>query len=301
MRLISILVLFFGFQFFFSNFAFGAGLVPCVGDAECTVCDLQKLAGNIINTLIILGTMVATLLFVYAGILYVFSPANPGNIGKAHKIFLSTLWGFVTILSSWLIVNLIMSTLFNSDDFGNWNSVLCNKPSSFSQNENVAGLNTTPSSQGTNTSGTSQTTSQTTGSTSSGGKVLTDQEARSKLSGNITTWESAPGKTSFEGIQQTTIEGVNALSLASKVPRGEFVITGAVDKGGPHAEGTYSHENGYKVDVDDRYAISQYIQNNFKESGTTSEGWKKYTTTINGMNVTAVRETTHWDISFIPK
>ncbi len=102
-----------------------ASIVPCRGGEECTVCDLQKLAANVVNTLIILGTMVATLLFVYAGILYVFSPANPGNIGKANGIFKSTLFGFVIILSAWLIVDIVMKSLYSGEMGKDWNAILC--------------------------------------------------------------------------------------------------------------------------------------------------------------------------------
>jgi Transglycosylase SLT domain/Type IV secretion system pilin len=111
-----------------------AQIVPCgdVGSSnggaprgvECDVCDLQILAGNIINYFVIIMTVVAALLFVNAGVLYIFSPANPANIAKAHKIFTSTLVGLVIILGAWLIISTVMSAVYDTS-FGDWKTDLC--------------------------------------------------------------------------------------------------------------------------------------------------------------------------------
>jgi hypothetical protein len=130
---LTLVFLGFGFE---THFVDAAGIVPCGnGDGasldangfisdECSLCDLQILAVRFVNFVILLATAVSALLFTNAGFLYVMSPANPGNIAKAHHLFINTLVGFVVILAAWLIVNLAMSLLL-SPTFGDWKNVLC--------------------------------------------------------------------------------------------------------------------------------------------------------------------------------
>jgi len=116
-----------------------AQLVPCgTSDAvtggfladECRFCDLQVLAMNVLNFLVLISAVVAALLFLNAGILYIMSSANPGNIAKAHKIFGSALVGMIIIFAAWLIINQIMIILYHGSplsSIGDWNTILdCN-------------------------------------------------------------------------------------------------------------------------------------------------------------------------------
>ena len=105
------------------------GLVPCgngegVSFVECSICDLQVLAIKVMKWFITIAVVVATALFVNAGVLYVLSPSNPGNIAKAHHLFFATLIGMIVIFSAWMIVNTIMVVLYN-DTFGVWNGIIC--------------------------------------------------------------------------------------------------------------------------------------------------------------------------------
>ena len=86
-----------------------------------------SLAMRILNFLVMISAVVAALLFVNAGVLYVMSSANPGNIAKAHKIFTSTLVGAVIIFASWLLINTVMSSLVDrgNSSFTGWNNLLC--------------------------------------------------------------------------------------------------------------------------------------------------------------------------------
>jgi hypothetical protein len=77
----------------------------------CQLCDLVKLARNIINFSIAFSVIVATLLFAYAGFMYFTAASSPDNIKKAHGIFTKTLGGIVIILASWLVINLLMITV----------------------------------------------------------------------------------------------------------------------------------------------------------------------------------------------
>lgn len=285
----------------------GAGIVECGNSdsAECTLCDLQKTATNVVEFIITLATVMATLLFVNAGILYVLSPANPGNIAKAHRLFTNTLIGFILILSSWLIVSLIMSTLYNSS-FGTWNNVFC---SGGSTGGNVAGTEgDTP--EGGTTGGTADSGATGDGATGGTGGVsvvppasgtLSEAEARDALADNVTI---SPLVTSLDGSQATTINGLNSMADASGVPKDGIVMTSGTDLPGAHSEtGTYSHINGYKVDIDDNNAaFNNYITSNFTQTGVRegAYGGPIYTGTINGKKVEAVKESRAWDITFFP-
>ena len=64
--------------------AFAAGvipnsLVPCDGP-NCDACALTSLGQNVINIFVYLAGAFATIMFAYAGILYVTSASNPGQI-----------------------------------------------------------------------------------------------------------------------------------------------------------------------------------------------------------------------------
>lgn len=103
-------------------------LVTCGdrGQAMCNVCNLVGLAQNVLNFFVFFSTLVAALLFVNAGVLYLFSPSNPGNVSKAHRIFTNTLVGMLIILTSWLVVGTVMTNLYGQEGtWGPWNRILC--------------------------------------------------------------------------------------------------------------------------------------------------------------------------------
>lgn len=257
---------------------------------ECSVCHLQVLAMNILNFIVSTSVLIAALMFLHAGTLYVLSSTNTGNIARAHRIFTVTLTGLIIILSAWLIVNIIMSTFYNTAQFGRWDTVLCTPTG-------TTGGPTPPPQQ-------PPTTPPTTGE-----GTLSEEEARAALEGRVGIWESRPGATTFDGIQQTTIDGVLWMADDSGLNRSQMIITGAVDGDEYHAEGTYSHGNGYKIDLEDTPEMNNYIESTFTQDGY-RDGNPRYVTTINGRPVEAVHELdgrrpdvagqreVHWDITF---
>lgn len=121
-------------------------LVPCGNDishgtdanyiwywGECDICDLTRLAMNVLNFLIVISIAFAALLFANAGFLYITSPGNSGNIARAHKIFTSALIGIVLILAAYLLIDTVMRILISGDlgveaniqGYGPWNEILC--------------------------------------------------------------------------------------------------------------------------------------------------------------------------------
>jgi hypothetical protein len=94
---------------------------------ECNTCGLVTLAKNLIDIAVFLAVVVATLMFVYAGVLYLFAAANPGNISKAHTIFWDVLLGLVAILAAWMVIDVVMKVLYGDgpQGWGPWNQIIC--------------------------------------------------------------------------------------------------------------------------------------------------------------------------------
>ncbi|KAG8740205.1 hypothetical protein FRC10_004606 [Ceratobasidium sp. 414] len=94
------------------------------------------------------------------------------------------------------------------------------------------------------------------------GHHMTQAEAEAALqpygikaasSGGCTN-KSNPRCTSYDGILSGTIYGVILLYLDTGCP---ITITGGTEAG--HAHGTYSHENGYKVNLRKNDCLNKYL------------------------------------------
>jgi hypothetical protein len=127
---------------------------------------------------------------------------------------------------------------------------------------------------------------------------LSQGQAASQLSSAGITWSSSGGCTtrsnstctSFDQINQETVSGVITFKQASGCA---VTITGGTEVG--HSDGTYSHYNGYKVDVSPTTCVSNHITSTYSYSGTRSDGAEMYTAPSG--NVYA-RESNHWDITY---
>lgn len=103
-----------------------AGLVPCGGfddngtlEPACDFSHLVLMAERIIDFLLYTIAMpLAAVAFAYAGFLYLTAGPNPGNVGKAKKIFLNVLWGLIIALAAWLIVNTLLVGVSVDDGTG---------------------------------------------------------------------------------------------------------------------------------------------------------------------------------------
>ena len=127
---------------------------------------------------------------------------------------------------------------------------------------------------------------------------LSDASAASQLaasgisrssSGGCTT-RSVSTCTSYEQINQETVSGIKTFRSISGCA---ITITGGTEVG--HASGTYSHYNGYKVDISVTTCVSNYITSHYAYSGTRSDGTPLYTAPSG--NVYA-KEGSHWDITY---
>ncbi|MDQ2836844.1 MAG: hypothetical protein M3Y42_17720 [Actinomycetota bacterium] len=108
-------------------------------------------------------------------------------------------------------------------------------------------------------------------------------------SGNCTT-RSNSTCTSYDQINQSTVSGVITLKHASGCA---INITGGTEVG--HASGTYSHYNGYKVDVAHNSCIDNYIHSAFSKIGNRSDGYPQWEASSGNIYCD---EGTHWDIVY---
>ena len=125
---IKILTFVFGSMILASSFfilpklSFAAGLVPSCNTKVDTVnggftdpCNFDRLidlVNNVINFILIdLVTPIFALIMVYVGYLYLSDMGSAENKGKAKKILIKSVAGFVIALAAWLVIKTILTTL----------------------------------------------------------------------------------------------------------------------------------------------------------------------------------------------
>lgn len=96
-------------------------IVPC--NDNCTVCDFWHLGSNIINFITFnLALPIASLLFIVAGVIFLFAGGNENTVTRARGIFVNTFIGLVIIFSSWLIIDTFIKTVAKSEFSAAWES-----------------------------------------------------------------------------------------------------------------------------------------------------------------------------------
>jgi hypothetical protein len=131
-------------------------------------------------------------------------------------------------------------------------------------------------------------------------QFLTQDEAEELLSAEGITWSSS-GRctdrnnrrcTSFDNIRQNTINGIISFARGSGC---DIVITGGSETGHSGGPNSYSHWNGFKVDIKITPCVDAYITGNFASIGRRSDGAAQYRSAAG--NIYA-REGNHWDILY---
>jgi hypothetical protein len=127
---------------------------------------------------------------------------------------------------------------------------------------------------------------------------LTQSQAASQLRSAGVTWSSSGNCTdrynstctSFEQINQSTVSGVITLKRASGCA---INITGGTEVG--HASGTYSHWNGYKVDIARSTCNDGWIRGTYTYIGLRGDGYPMYQAASGNVYT---NEGSHWDIVY---
>lgn len=120
-------------------------------------------------------------------------------------------------------------------------------------------------------------------------KKLSHSQATAKLRAAGIKWTSSGGCsdrntatcTSFTQVREETINGAITLKRACGC---DVTITGGTETG--HASGTYSHWNGYKLDMRKASGLNGYITRTFTRISNRSDGAKRYK--ANSGNIYAV-------------
>ena len=280
------------------------------GAVPCQACDLVKLADNLLRFGVMFSVFAASVMFAYAGVLYVSASANKGNIDSAKNIFSSVFIGLLLVLGAWLIIDLGMR-VFTHKPLTFWTSIQCETlvlsgngisyvPNGNSQSVEPAGTGTTPpvvvaSGQLTHKQAMDQLAA---ACTNNGACVdVTSTAGAGGVSGTC----SGVGCTNLTGIRQTTID--QAISL-SKQCGCRVTITGATEQDAGHSTSgaEVSHVNGFKIDIAPTPKIDSIIENNYTYIGTSggAHGGPQYRDKC-GNIYTKELGFNHWDIAVISK
>ncbi len=104
---------------------FGPIIPEACRTCACGFAGVLAIIQNVVNFMIAIAIMFATIIMVWAGGLYVLSATNPESRSTANKMLINAAVGLLIVLSAWLIVDFVMKTLYKNDsEFGPWNSIL---------------------------------------------------------------------------------------------------------------------------------------------------------------------------------
>lgn len=103
--------------FFLPLFTFAQSqIVPsCGDDNRCGYCDLLQLGENIIVFIIRFAVIIAVLMIVYAGFLFLTAGGSAPQISRARSVLVKTIIGLVITLAAWLIVDLVVTAFLSPD------------------------------------------------------------------------------------------------------------------------------------------------------------------------------------------
>jgi hypothetical protein len=282
------------------TFSWTGSIVPCGNTTNniCTPCHIAALAQSIMNFFVFFVVIVAALLFVNAGVLYLFSPASPANIARAHRIFINTLIGLIIILASFLFIDTMMKIFYGDrapgDLWGPWNNILC-------EGVDIAGPEPAPPAPGTAPGPISPPPPRPTA-----GDVRINL-AESGVGVNkvecpegMRYQDVRGGCTSVECLDPDSVSKIVAMRDACG-PACEFVVTGGCELG--HAGGTNSctHGGGDKWDLRTTGATNALVTNSNNSGYFTSGTFRGRTGyTSSELGIFCIREdqgtsNDHWD------
>lgn len=280
-------------------------------------CILQVIQ-NIVNLIISLSSLGITLFIAYAGLSFIMNPTNEEKRTQARQRLMNAVIGLAVVLCAWLLVDSIMKALYNTNKtaFGPWNTILsatqgvedCLAPRN---PESLPDLSITP--------GKTQQTNAEGGPAGSGVTVVPSRGGSAALPASTATGDEAAvraqlaaagisinhsacgansngkGCTNVGGMQQATIQQLIALNRSCNGKCG-IIVTGGSEPG--HADGAYSHGNGYKIDMGLGTSLDSIIgQQKYYSGQRTGDGPGPGYTDKCGQNQ-YVKESAppHWDI-----
>lgn len=272
------------------NSAFAKGFINCSG-ATCSACNFVDLANELLGWLISMAFLFFAVLAVIAGFNLVTSGGKPDALTDAKQKFVNAFIGLIIILAAFLLVDNVMRALLtNPNDvyvgYGPWSEVKCGSQTQPTYIREGAHTYANAAEFAAESVGITPPSSPSAGSlTQAQAEALLPSGQFTLVSSGSCTDRTKLNCTSLDGIKPNTITRITELQSAVGVP---FTITGGTEAG--HANSTYSHGNGYKVDIRPTQALNDHIYNNFTKIGPTKYQDK------NG-NTYYRHEPDHWDVT----
>lgn len=93
-------------------------------DQVCNLCDLVKVASNIIDLLVQLTFAVGALAIVVGAGMMIFSAGSEQKFSQGKKLITNAVIGIVIAVASWLIINTIFHLITGNPDFP-WAELKC--------------------------------------------------------------------------------------------------------------------------------------------------------------------------------
>ena len=223
--------------------------------------------GWLFNAFFAVVAIVTFIQIIITGVSYVTS-AIPQVKAVAKDKMGQALFGFALALGAWLILNTISPGTFTNIDLSLENVV----------HTATGGGSSTPTNppadqDNDNSEGEGEPTDNNNGepgSTNPNEQVVRDRLSQSniKVSGTEGGTPCAPGQTSgctdVGNLKETTITGLE--QIREDCPDCGLLVTAGSEAGNGHVGGSgYTHENGYKVDLQRGANLNNYIGTNFQE------------------------------------
>jgi hypothetical protein len=245
------------------------GFVTCDG-TDCNSCHFVSMINTIIRWLLGIIFVIFAVIMTAAGFGLVTSGGNQSALDAAKSKFQNGLIGIIIVFAGWLIVDTVLRGVLGGGatgaaagqivGWGPWSSVKCE----------VQARPTPYAREGANVVDPMQSLVSPPSAAVAGS--LTQNAAEARLAGTgITVVSSAnctdrtrASCTSLDGVKENTLNRIIELQRNVGVP---LIVTGGTEAG--HAAGTYSHSNGYKIDLRPDPALNTYITTNFTQIGPT--------------------------------
>lgn len=275
----------------------------CPGSAPDFGCVFQTVQ-NLLAFAVSIGSIIATLMIAYAGILLITSPINAENRTKAKNMLTNAVIGLVIALSAWLIIDFVMKALYNGAAAGAafhkaealpWNGIisttggkLCFVPTQ------TTGSTTGPGPTATGGPGTASGTLMSSGIS---GVTLSS-------TGNCTD-KNKSTCTSLDGMQPALLQQIS--NIKNSCSNCTITITGGTETG-HSTNGAYTHGNGYKVDLRLDSGLDKLLEGLISTGTRTGDGsgpsWtdscsKDFPADQQNQYVRETSDPAHWDIRII--
>jgi len=288
-----------GIDWFFPE----GGFVPCgkrgpegiAIQEPCNICHAAELGQNILNFLVTTVMPFLAILFsAIGGFLIMTAGGSENRYRDGRDQLVRVAIGVLIVLIAWAGINFVMKTFFDEQVTGSWYEFQC----SVDQEPNV--LDYTPTDWQFDTPEGNMPIPD--GHVPSGTEAarLTAAQAKAYLEEKgIEVASSAQ----LEGIRLSTLNELVVLKAQCSC---EIVVTGGTGSG--HSSGTYSHSNGYKIDVrshSEGQALTDFIMNSpneFRKIGIRQyDNAQQYINLRTGHIYALETNPPHWDIAVAPR